>query len=81
MYEFSLNDDLFPTTSPLHISLEGIKYLIFRTLLQWCGVSSLYLLGLCSSSAPEDSIIHINYTIFLFYSLYTHKLLLLPEEF
>lgn len=55
-------------------------HLIFRTWLEWFGVSSLHLLGPCFSSAPEDSIICINHTVFLLYSLYTHKPLLLPEE-
>lgn len=57
-------------------------YLIFRTLLEWFGVSSLYLLGPCFSSAPTDSLTGINNTVSLLYSLYTHKpLLCLKKSF
>lgn len=72
---------LFFSLSSLHIFGRKRKCLICRALLEWFGVSRRYPSGPRSSSAPADSIICIKNTVFLLYSLYTHKLLLLPEEF
>lgn len=51
---------------PLPFFWKGIfrTYLIFRTLLEWFGVSSLCLVEPCFSPTPADSVLCADYTAF-----------------
>lgn len=65
----------FPFLFPYHFFWKGIfrTYLIFRTLLEWFGVSSLCPVEPCFSPAPADSVLCVDYAAFPLDSL-THML-------